>query len=179
MNIGALANTTARATKTSLAIKMKVRFFTKNFYFNSLKMADTGELSNGVLGTAPKFGLREVFEFVTVFTSSKQRRKRKFTVVFVHVVKKSALDVQNLLFSFPYWAHCRRRHRHPRRCSQDLSMCVNSYESGNVFSNNAFHIFARYTGICSLRKHPFLLALRRLGRFARRNVCDSVAKIPY
>ena len=31
----------------------------------------------------------------------------------------------------------------------------------------------------SLRKHPFLLALRRLGRFARRNVCDLVAKIPY
>ena len=25
----------------------------------------------------------------------------------------------------------------------------------------------------SLRKHPFLLALRRWGRFARRNVCDS------
>ena len=60
-------------------------------------MADTGELSYGVLGTAPKFRLREVFEFVPVFTSSKQRRKRKFTVVFVHVVKKSALDVQNLL----------------------------------------------------------------------------------
>ena len=31
----------------------------------------------------------------------------------------------------------------------------------------------------SLRKHPFLLALRRWGRFARRNVCDSVAKMPY
>ena len=31
----------------------------------------------------------------------------------------------------------------------------------------------------SLRKHPFLLALRRWGRFARRNVCDSATKIPY
>ena len=31
----------------------------------------------------------------------------------------------------------------------------------------------------SLRKHPFLLALRRLGRFTRRNVYNSVAKIPY
>ena len=37
-------------------------------------------------------------EFVPVFTLFKQRRKRKFTVVFVQVVKKSALDVQNLLF---------------------------------------------------------------------------------
>ena len=31
----------------------------------------------------------------------------------------------------------------------------------------------------SLRKHPFLLALRHLGRFAWRNVCDSVTEIPY
>ena len=28
------------------------------------------------------------------------------------------------------------------------------------------------TPIPSLRKHPFFLALRRCGRFARRNVCD-------
>ena len=28
-------------------------------------------------------------------------------------------------FSFTNWAHCRRRHRRLRRCSQDLSMCVN------------------------------------------------------
>ena len=33
--------------------------------------------------------------------------------------------------------------------------------------------------IHSLRKHPFLLALRRWERFARRNVCDSATKIPY
>ena len=33
--------------------------------------------------------------------------------------------------------------------------------------------------ISSLRKHPFLLALRRWGRFARRNVCDSATEIPY
>ena len=33
--------------------------------------------------------------------------------------------------------------------------------------------------ISSLRKHPFLLALRRWGRFAQRNVCDSATKIPY
>ena len=31
----------------------------------------------------------------------------------------------------------------------------------------------------SLRKHPFLLALRLWGRFARRNVCDSATEIPY
>ena len=31
----------------------------------------------------------------------------------------------------------------------------------------------------SLRKHSFLLALRRWGRFARRNVCDSAVEIPY
>ena len=31
----------------------------------------------------------------------------------------------------------------------------------------------------SLRKHPFLLALRRWGRFAWRNICDSATEIPY
>ena len=31
----------------------------------------------------------------------------------------------------------------------------------------------------SLRKHPFLLAFRRCGRFDRRNVCDSTTEIPY
>ena len=33
--------------------------------------------------------------------------------------------------------------------------------------------------IRSLRKQPFLLALRRWGRFARNNVCDSATEIPY
>ena len=33
--------------------------------------------------TAPKFGLREEIEFVPVFTPCKQRRERKFTVVFL------------------------------------------------------------------------------------------------
>ena len=31
----------------------------------------------------------------------------------------------------------------------------------------------------SLRKHPFLLAFCRWGRFTRRNVCDSATEIPY
>ena len=34
-------------------------------------------------------------------------------------------------------------------------------------------------GSTSLRKHPFLLALRRWGRFAGRNVCDSATENPY
>ena len=70
------------------------------FNFNSLKMPNIGELPYGVLGTAPKFGLREEIEFVPVLTSSKQRRKRKFNVVFVQVVKKSPLLVIYLLGSF-------------------------------------------------------------------------------
>jgi len=61
-------------------------------------MANVGELPYGVLGTAPKFGLREEIEFVPVFTSSKQCRKRKFNVVFEQDEKESAMHVQNLLF---------------------------------------------------------------------------------
>ena len=61
-------------------------------------MANIGELRYGALRVAPNFGLRKEIKFSAVFTSSKQRRKRKFTVAFVQVVKNSALDVQNLLF---------------------------------------------------------------------------------
>ena len=40
--------------------------------------------------------------------------------------------------------------------------------------------FSQQSSIKSnLRKHPFLLALRCWGRFARRNVCDSTTEIPY
>ena len=93
-----------------------------------------GELPTGSWGPHPRFGLREKIELVPVFTSFKQRRKRTFNVVFVQAVKKIALYVQNCkisCFSFTYWArfvwwsHCRRRHCRFRRCSQDLSMCVN------------------------------------------------------
>ena len=70
-----------------------------------------------------------------VFTSSKQRRKRKFNVVLVQVIKKSALHVQNVLFfiyllgsfcltfSFPLPSSCSVSER---------------------FGKNACHIFTRY-----------------------------------
>ena len=67
-------------------------------------MANIGQLPDGDLGTAPKFGLREEIELFFVSTPSKQRRKRKFNVGFVQVLKKNALHVQNLLFSFTFWA---------------------------------------------------------------------------
>ena len=79
---------------------------------NSLKMANIGELPYGVLGTAPKFGLqttsqKEIF-YGGIRTGCKAKRAGRSKFV---------------AFSFIYWAHCRRRRL--RRCSQDLSMCVN------------------------------------------------------
>ena len=48
-------------------------------------MANTGELPYRVLGTAPKFGLREETEFVPMYLRpGKQHRKRKFSVGRVH-----------------------------------------------------------------------------------------------
>ena len=68
-------------------------------------------------------------------------------------------------------------------CSQPIVHSMTKVK-GDLFKESTMLI--RQLGILgcllgkhSLRKHPFLLALRRLGRFARRNVCDSVAKIPY
>ena len=79
-----------------------MRFFFNFFEFisiNSLKMANIGELPYGVLGTAPKFGSAKKLNLSLCLRPLKQRRKRKFfTVVFLQVVKKSALDVQNFLF---------------------------------------------------------------------------------
>ena len=86
MNFGCLSNDDGEGKENVLSYQMNARFFLNFFAFISYR----------VLGTAPNFRLKEETEFVLVLTSSKQRRKRKFTVVFVQVVKKSALDVQNL-----------------------------------------------------------------------------------
>ena len=64
-------------------------------------MVNIGEFLYRVLETAPKFGLREEIEFVPMYLRlGKQHRKRKFSVLFIQVVKKSALHVQNLLFFY-------------------------------------------------------------------------------
>ena len=122
---------------------MNARFFlTFRVYFNLTSRY-------GVPGTAPKLELREEIEFVPVFTSSKQRRKSKFYVVFVQVVKKSAVHVQN-------WARFlwRSHYRRLCRCSKDLSMCVNGWTSEHVFSKNACHLFNR--SICHSRFSPLM-----------------------
>ena len=91
---------------------------------------------------------------LSVFTSSKQRRKSKFYVVFVQVVKKSAMHVQN-------WARFlwRSHYRRLCRCSKDLSMCVNGWKSEHVFSKNACHLFTRsicHSRFSSLMKNNFV-----------------------
>ena len=48
-----------------------------------------------------------------------------------------------------------------------------------LFQDCVNPIFFLHQQYFSLRKHPFLLALRRWGRFAWRNVCDSAKEIPY
>ena len=97
MNIGRLSNDDGEGNENVTSYQNECAFL--NFYFNSLKISNIGELLYGVLGTTPnKFGLTEEIEFVPVFTSSKQRGKRKFTVVFVQVVKKSTMDVRNFIY---------------------------------------------------------------------------------
>ena len=93
MNFGCLSNDDGEGNQNVLSYQMNARAFF--FFFNFYAF-----ISYRVLGTAPNFGLKEETEFVPVLTSSKQLRKRKFTVVFVQVVKKSALDVQNLFFIY-------------------------------------------------------------------------------
>ena len=74
---------------------MNARFFFFNLFafiaVNSLKIKSIGELPYGVLGTAPKFGLREEIEVAPVsLRPPNNGTKGNKKVVFVQVVKKSA-----------------------------------------------------------------------------------------
>ena len=54
----------------------------------------------------------------------------------------------------------------------NVTLGINMFECGSGLIKVTCEV------IVSLRKHPFLLALRRWGSFARRNVFDSEAEIP-
>ena len=96
-------------------------------------MANISQLLDGDLTTASKFGLREEIELVFVSTSSKQCRKRKFNVGFVQVFKeKRAARAKFVVFhlliglvSFDVVISVAATVARLRRCSRDLSMCVN------------------------------------------------------
>ena len=91
MNIGRLSNNDGEGNANVPSYQMNARLF---------QISQNGKYrgtSLWSLGTAPKFGLREEIEFVPVFTSSKQCRKKKFNVAFVQVEEENALHVQNLL----------------------------------------------------------------------------------
>ena len=115
----------------SFLLSLKKKLF--GVYFNCLKMANISQLPDGDLGTAPKFGLREEIELVFVSTSSKQCRKRKFNVGFVQVFKeKRAARAKFVVFhlliglvSFDVVISVAATVARLRRCSRDLSMCVN------------------------------------------------------
>ena len=55
-----------------------------------------------------------------------------------------------------------------------LIMFQQDIDQGYIKHGEMFH-----PAYVSLRKQPFLLALRRWRRFARRNVCDLATEIPY
>ena len=66
MNIGRLSNDDGKDNKNVPSYQNEGVVFFFNFFRVdfSLKMANIGELPHGVLGTPPKFGLREEIEFV-------------------------------------------------------------------------------------------------------------------
>ena len=134
MNIGRLSNDDWEDNANLPSYQNDCAFFLSSFsrFFNSLKIANISELPYGVLGTAPKFGVREEIEFVPVFTSSKQCRKKKkknVTSCSYRLKRKTRWTCKICCFSISNWArsvwhyHCFRRSL--CRCSQDLSMCVN------------------------------------------------------
>ena len=111
------------------------------FNFNSLKMANIGELPYGILETA-KFGLREEFNLFLCLRPPNKVAKGNLTSC-SHKLKRKAR-----CSSFTYWARfvwrsrCCRRNRRLRRCSEDLSMCVTN--PNTFLEKNACHLFTRY-----------------------------------
>ena len=83
---------------------MRFSFF--NFFefisFNSLKLANIGKLSYGILGTAPKFGSAKKLNLSLCLRPQNNDAKGNFLRLCSYklIVKKSALDVQNLLVFF-------------------------------------------------------------------------------
>ena len=80
-------------------------FFFNCFEFisvNSRKMANMGELPYGVLGTAPKFGSAKKLNLSLCLRPPNNVAKGNFLRLCSYklIVKKSALDVQNLLVFF-------------------------------------------------------------------------------
>ena len=69
MNIGRLSNNDGEGNENVPSYQNDCAFFLSSFsrFFNSLKIANISELPYGVLGTAPKFGVREEIEFAPVF----------------------------------------------------------------------------------------------------------------
>ena len=129
-----------RATKTSLAIKMKMRVFFKTF----LHLFPP---------TLLKWSLGDAF--VPVFMSSKHRCKRNFTVVFVKVVKKSPLDMQNLFFFIYLLGLLLSPSMSPSSLLPDLSMCVNGYESEHILVKTPA-IFSLVRHVCYSRFSPLM-----------------------
>ena len=63
--------------------------------------------------------------------------------------------------------------------SVKLTTFLTPYEHVLITCCPSFQVFRGSVFYFSLRKHPFLLALRHWGSFTRGNVCDSVTEIPY
>ena len=89
-------------------------------------MANIDELPYGVLGTAPKIGSAKKLNLSLCLRPPNNVAKGNFLrLVRTGCKEKRTGPAKFAVFSFTYRAHCRRRHRGVRRCSQDLSICVN------------------------------------------------------
>ena len=86
-----------------------------------------------------------------MFTSSKQRRKRKFTVVFVQVVKKSALDVQSLSFFIYLLGSFSSSSPPPSSLPPGFTVGIRTQHS---FSKSACHLFTSY--VCYSKFGPLM-----------------------
>ena len=124
MNIGRLSNDDGEGNENVPSYQNECAFFL-NFHFNSLKMANIGQLRMESWRSHPSSDSEKKFNLPLCLRPPNNVAKGNLRLCSHSLYRKTHWTCKICCFSFTYWAHCRRRHRRLCRCSQDLLMCVN------------------------------------------------------
>ena len=134
-----------------------MRFFFLNFFefssFNSLKLANIGKLSYGVLGTAPKFGSAKKLNLSVCLRPPNNVTKGNFLRLCSYklIVKKSALDVQSLSFFIYLLGSFSSSSPPPSSLPPGFTVGIRTQHS---FSKSACHLFTSY--VCYSKFGPLM-----------------------
>ena len=141
MNIGCLSNDDGEGNENVPSYQNECAFFL-NFHFNSLKMANIGQLRMESWRSHPSSDSEKKFNLPLCLRPPNNVAKGNLRLCSHSLYRKAHWTCKICCFSFAYWAHRRRRHRRLCRYSQDLLIYWCS-----VAKTPAIYLFTRCTGI--------------------------------